>query len=380
MSTVWTLCAVSAVVVGVAGRQIDRLWFSPRRVRGVRFSRDAPVGEINELLRLQRDRVNNVTPVIVSSCHWLEILGWAALCRVAPAVTLPLICVYAAVKFRHLQELTHFAVHGCLARGRRCNDVLGEVIFQAPLAMPSINRRRTTHVVEHHPNATDPRLDPNIAALYAAGLRPGCRDGEFVRALLFPLTVTGLRETVRQIRTDLATHRVVRSARWTPLVVIVLVTALGGAAGLVAVLLVPRLVVYPYLSWLSLLFEHRWFAVATPAASTDRRTREAERCIRLYRRRRVLEWIARGTWLPYGDLFHFAHSVYPSMRWNFLPVADRLLGDPRGAFSSTVWGRSSAVAALYEDSRTRPATGVPTATPAAGTPRRHSDAGSPVSR
>ncbi|MDJ0347564.1 hypothetical protein QMK19_40985 [Streptomyces sp. H10-C2] len=89
---------------------------------------------------------------------------------------------------------------------------------------------------------------------------------------------------------------------------------------------VPRLLLYPQLAWVSLLVEHRWFdaePVTGPLAVV-----EAARCLRLYPRNHLLALIARGTWLPYGDLFHYAHSAHPAVRWNYLPTLDRALGAP----------------------------------------------------
>ncbi|WP_246096002.1 hypothetical protein [Streptomyces botrytidirepellens] len=41
---------------------------------------------------------------------------------------------------------------------------------------------------------------------------------------------------------------------------------------------------------------------------------EAGRCLRLYPNNRLLARLAAATWLPYGDLHHYAHSAHPSVR------------------------------------------------------------------
>ena len=331
-------------------RQIDRIWFSQRRPRSLWFGKSTPVSGVQDIKRLQHQRINDVTPTLLAIGHWLEILAWAALCTYVPLFLLPIVCIVAAVKFRQLQELTHFAVHRSLARTRRCNDLLGELIFQAPLVMPPLDRRRETHVVQHHPNATDPQLDPNLGTLYAVGLGPSCRRLQFVRGIVYPLTLSGMWETARQLCANARCPRSVRYVRCLPIVVILLVAAVGGVRGVITVLVVPRLVLYPYLSWMSLLVEHRWFSA--PAPQPTRQALEAERCVRLYRTRRILEAVARMTWLPYGDIFHYAHSVYPSIRWNYLRDVDKMLAFPRSSYSAVFWGRSSVIAGLYQDTVT----------------------------
>ncbi|MEU6535649.1 hypothetical protein [Streptomyces sp. NPDC047000] len=55
---------------------------------------------------------------------------------------------------------------------------------------------------------------------------------------------------------------------------------------------------------------------------------EAGRCLRLYPRNALLALLARATWLPYGDLYHFAHSAHPAVRWNYLPTLEKCLHGP----------------------------------------------------
>ncbi|WP_252396490.1 hypothetical protein [Streptantibioticus parmotrematis] len=74
---------------------------------------------------------------------------------------------------------------------------------------------------------------------------------------------------------------------------------------------------------MSLLVEHTWF---DPEQRTGTSAQvEAGRCLRLYPRNRTLAAIAATTWLPYGDLHHYAHSAHPSVRWNYLPALERHL-------------------------------------------------------
>jgi hypothetical protein len=116
----------------------------------------------------------------------------------------------------------------------------------------------------------------------------------------------------------------------------------GGWPALVFAVLVPRLLLYPQLAWMSLLVEHTWFdaepAIGSPAAV------EAGRCMRLYPTSPALALIARATWLPYGDLFHYAHSVHPAVRWNYLPALERIIGTPHYTPDALLTGPGAVVA------------------------------------
>ncbi|MFJ9378717.1 hypothetical protein [Streptomyces sp. NPDC101455] len=64
-------------------------------------------------------------------------------------------------------------------------------------------------------------------------------------------------------------------------------------------------------AWLGLINEHTRFG-------PDPRTGplawvEAGRCLHLYPNNRALAWLAAATWLPYGDLYHYAYSTHPSV-------------------------------------------------------------------
>jgi fatty acid desaturase len=105
--------------------------------------------------------------------------------------------------------------------------------------------------------------------------------------------------------------------------------------------LVPRVLLYPQLAWMSLIVEHTWFdpTVLTGAPATV----EAGRCLRLYPRNRLLAALAAATWLPYGDLHHYAHSAHPAVRWSYLPALERYLGHPLFTPGGVLIGPSAVV-------------------------------------
>ncbi|MEW2305887.1 fatty acid desaturase [Streptomyces sp. NPDC006655] len=305
---------LALLITGAALRQIDRAHFAPRRPYAAEAAR---------LIALQRTRANDLTPVLLLSGQWIQITGWWML---ADHGTLPATVAAAAVAvhFRHLQEISHAAVHGVLARTARTNQLLAEIGAHHPLGLGPLPARRLRHVRDHHPNATLDR-DPNLAELRRAGLRPGTTRAAYALALVHPLTPRGILATVAGLATHLrgtgAWHRAAALAA----VAAAAYTA-GGWPALIYGLFIPRLLLYPQLAWMSLLVEHTWFdpehRTGTPAHI------EAGRCLRLYPRNRALAAVAAATWLPYGDLHHYAHSAHPGLRWNYLPAVERHLAPP----------------------------------------------------
>ncbi|MDF3141810.1 MULTISPECIES: fatty acid desaturase [unclassified Streptomyces] len=308
------------IAAGMAVRQADRWWFSPRRGRH-------QLASLRDVMALQRARANNITPALLLVGHWIELIGWCLIAAHGGPVGWLAGAAAGAVKFRHLQEVSHFAVHGVLTRSPRAAMMLAEAAVHIPLGFVPVPVRRQRHVREHHPNATVIGADPNLQELHDAGLRTGVTRTRFVLALVFPLTPAGLAATLRGIADNLRTS----SACWWRLAgfaaVPLVITAVFGWQAALFVFLLPRLLLYPQLAWMSLLVEHRWWDADTvegPPALV-----EAARCLRLYPRNPVLALLARGTWLPYGDLYHYAHSAHPAVRWNYLPALERdILGIP----------------------------------------------------
>ncbi|WP_274919432.1 fatty acid desaturase [Streptomyces sp. WZ-12] len=319
------LLCLAVITLGIALRQVDRAWFARGRPR----SAAAP-----ELISLQRRRANNVTPVLLLAGQWVQITGWWLLARQGP-LPAATAAVGVAVAFRHLQEISHFAVHGVLARSAGANRLLGEVFAHVPLGFVPVETRRRRHVRDHHPHATL-SVDPNLSELRAAGLRPGVAPARFAAALLFPLTPRGLRSTLTSIAGSLR-HSPGRAAGVGA--VLVASYLVGEAGAVVCGVLVPRLLLYPQLAWLSLVVEHTWFDPEHRSGSPAEV--EAGRCLRLYPRNRLLATLASVLWLPYGDLHHYAHSAHPSVRWGYLPALERFLGDPHFTPAGLVLGEDS---------------------------------------
>ncbi len=321
------LLALAVITAGALVRQSDRLHFA----RG----RPACAGPAR-LIALQRSRANNLTPALLLAGQWIQITGWWLLAPHHPLAAA--VAVFAvAVHVRHLQEISHFAVHGVLARTPRANHLLGEALVHHPLGLGPLPERRRRHVQGHHPRATLDG-DPNLTELRAAGLRPGVTKARFTLALARPLTPAGARATAASL-TDGILGSPARAA--VPAAVLAAAYLAGGWTAVTLGVLVPRLLLYPQLAWISLLAEHTWFdpdhRTGTPAQV------EAGRCLRLYPRNRLLAALAAATCLPYGDLHHYAHSAHPAIRWNYLPALERHLPAPHFTPNGFLLGPGSVV-------------------------------------
>jgi len=331
----WGWAALGVAAIGM--RQLDRLRFATRHAD------EAAPTSVPEVLARQRSRANNITPTLLLVGHWLEILAWWGFGAALGPAGLVFAALMVAVKFRHLQETSHFAAHGVLFRSLRVGDILTELAVHAPLGYVPVPTRRERHVRRHHPNATVPGVDPNLDDLVRAGIRPGASAAVFVAGVLFPLSPRGYADTLRGIFNNL------REGGWWRALAFVSVPvaayAIGGLPVLIAGYVVPRLFIYPQLAWMSLLVEHTWFE-DVPDSGVGKVELEASRCIRLYRHRAVAELLARSLWLPYGDLYHFAHSAHPSVRWNYLRLVDELLGSPGRTAGHVVFGKDSVLARL----------------------------------
>ncbi|WP_086705728.1 fatty acid desaturase [Streptomyces antimycoticus] len=344
------LLSLLLIALGIALRQADRIHFA----RGRPSSASAA-----ELIALQRSRATTWAPALLLAGQWVQIAGWWLLAGHGPLAGVAA-ALGVAVQFRHLQEISHFAVHGVLARTRRANRLFAEVFVHHPLGLIPVPERRRLHVRDHHPNAARPGADPNLAELYQAGLRPGASRARFARAVVYPLTWRGIHGTAAGIAASLR-----YSGSWHRAAAIAAVLGAsyltGGWPALICGVLIPRIVLYPQMAWLSLINEHTWFSPEPRTGSPA--WVEAGRCLRLYPHNRLLARLAAATWLPYGDLHHYAHSAHPAVRWNYLPALERHLTQPHFTPDSFLTGPRSVIAhhrrALALHTTARPDAGTP---------------------
>lgn len=237
----------------------------------------------------------------------------------------PLVIVVVSGRMRALQEIGHNAVHCALCRSRDWQWLLSNVFFQFPVMKRDMHSRFITHVREHHRSPNHPDKDPNLRRIVEGGVRPGISAAMFYVRLLYPFTPRGF---WINLRTSLV-NSTRGNASWRAVVIriVSLAAALGAiwlAGGVPGLVLygVSLLWVYPWFSWISILGEHRWFCSDDQAK--DRWQMECINC-RPTAFPGLSGWVIGRLIFPLSDKYHLAHSLYPYVRWNYLPTIDRHL-------------------------------------------------------
>lgn len=233
------------------------------------------------------------------------------------------VMVVAAGRMRALQEIGHNAVHCALCRSRAWQWFLSNVFFQFPLMKRDMHSRFITHVKEHHRSPNKPDKDPNLKRIIEGGMRPGISPLEFYLRLLYPLTPHGFWVNLRTSLVNSTKGNVSwRAAATRVISVAALWSALwwaGGTTGFLVGFLVPLFTLYPLYSWISILVEHRWFCSDEDA--TGRWQMECVNC-RPTAFPGLSGWFVGALIFPLSDKYHLAHSLYPYVRWDYLPEID----------------------------------------------------------
>ena len=186
------------------------------------------------------------------------------------------------------------------------------------MLLDDIKERRKRHFQHHQYAGTD--LDPNVETFRAIGMTPVLSKRRFMYYCCFPVTPGGVWNTIRNVHHSV--KRRTQNQRGLLGVVVFacmgILFSLGVLANGLVVFVVARLFIYPWLSWISSLVEHRWFVdtgndeVRVVECHVGRPT--------VYKG--VTGALVRAVLFPYGDSYHLAHSLYPGVQYNFLPYVN----------------------------------------------------------
>jgi fatty acid desaturase len=325
------VAVVALVLIALALRGLDIAYHhgEVRRLRRLRPPAPHPdISWFRHALRSLRPKpLDSVVAALQFVSVWLLIAAAALVFVNSESLIVRGLCLlFIGGRFRELQEIGHFAIHGVLCPSRQVGLLLTNIFCQFPLFKPSAYFRYRTHVVEHHPHANLDGQDPNLVDFTVAGLVPGITALQYWRGVLFPLTPAGIRLLLKEGLTNLlhrnhGTGELVLRALIVAL--ITLATAmLGSAWGIVWIYLVPLVIIYPLFSWLSQVAEHRWFL---PLPSDLSRLGRELAFGRPTDYAGLSGLLIRHNIFPFGDSYHLAHSLFPHVRWNYLPAVHELL-------------------------------------------------------
>jgi len=230
-----------------------------------------------------------------------------------------------ASQLRRLEELSHMAIHGSLGGPRKLAFCCADLFFQLPLLKPDAITRQFRHCVLHHPNVNLKAKDPGLHDFIEIGFIPGITQIKFWLCLFYYFTPQGLASRIKGILSHLQSdfsHPPRLFARWATMACTTLPFLIAGWwYGFLMFYLLPVLIVFPQFYWISQIVEHRWFE---EVESLDPISREMKSCRRTDYTGFLGQFIA-VSFFPVGDRFHMAHSLFPPLRWNYLPAIDALM-------------------------------------------------------
>ncbi|ESA36551.1 dihydrorhizobitoxine desaturase [Leptolyngbya sp. Heron Island J] len=268
------------------------------------------------------------------------------------------ILILSAGKFRNLQEITHYAVHGSLCTNKKFGRFLADLFFQLPACQSDAKTRTYSHLVLHHPNANVFGKDPNLDDFIKVGLTAGISNLQFWYCIFYPISLNGIKDTIYKMLSNIfCQNNYYRKIRISIVLIVAFAFFLNAklAYCLAVVYLIPLIVFYPLFAWWSQVIEHRWYVKNIPVSMEFSRL-ECE-----VGRPTIFSgfegWIIKNEVLPFCDSYHLAHSLLPFVRWNFLPFLDKALRfnlpyyskyESFGLFFSSLSNKSSAIFQLKD--------------------------------
>lgn len=232
--------------------------------------------------------------------------------------------LFVTGRYRALQEIGHFAIHGVLCPNLKWGLFLANIFYQFPLFMPEAKLRRAIHARQHHNSVNMPH-DPDLKELLNKDFIPGITSFQFWIGIFYPLTWRGIRDRIKECITYLIADRYSLNFHLRVICVSIIVElflAFHQTKALIFLYVFPVLVIYPLFYWLAHVALHRWYAPCESNIAYYERELELGRPTEF---KGILGFIIRHNIFPIGDSYHLAHSLFPIVRWTYLPQVDQIL-------------------------------------------------------
>lgn len=274
---------------------------------------------------LSYKKLDNYFALLPFIWSWLLIVAAILLFHEAHSIIIKFaLILFVTGRMRSLQEIGHFAVHGALCPNMKWGMLLANIFYQFPMFMPEATARRKTHVLEHHNRVNMPN-DPDLKELTDKKFVPGISNTKFWIGLFYYLTSKGIFERCKECLGYLWADR----NNYKFYLRILCVSAVIGIGisfklynELIFLYLVPILITYPTAYWLAHVALHRWFVDCADNIEYHQRELEIGRPTDF---KGILGFIIKHNLFPVGDSYHLAHSLFPIVRWTYLPQIDKIL-------------------------------------------------------
>lgn len=252
---------------------------------------------------------------------WLFIISAILICFLFNNIVLSIATsFFIATRMRALQEIGHFAMHGTLVKSKKLGFILTNIFCQYPLFLSDSTKRQISHCVKHHPNAGVIGKDPNIDEFISIGFKPKISYSKFIYCVLYPITPKGIANKFANIFNNYSEINFLRVL--ISLLLIVPFIMQGHYLELVLFYIVPVILIYPQLAWISQIVEHRWFVESE--SNIDKHKRELI-IGRPTFYNGITGFFIKATIFPFGDSFHLAHSLFQYARFNYLASINKVL-------------------------------------------------------
>lgn len=285
--------------------------------------------------RLGHKRYDNIIGIFPFIWTYLYIASAVILFDMVQTLIIKFILIlFVSGKMRTLQEIGHFAIHGSLCPKKELGLFLTNILYQYPTFMPSAEKRLVIHCQIHH-RSVNMNNDPDLIELVDKGLKPGITVSKFWYCVFYPLTCKGIISRILECgsyftKFSFTSDYIMRLTCITIIVLIFLHLKLYSA--FIFLYLVPLLIFYPFFYWLAHLALHRWFEPCDEQIIYKRELAVG----RPMEFQGLIGFFIRHTIFPLGDSYHLAHSLFPTVRWNYLFCIDKLLKKQVPAYSDNV--------------------------------------------
>ncbi|WP_244116909.1 fatty acid desaturase family protein [Burkholderia contaminans] len=328
------------LLVAAAGAMqlTDHLYYNRYSKKLNNFPKSNTIREARKYLaQLNGRKLDDLFSVFPFVWSYLYIISAILVSTMISGILVKVVLIlFVTGRFRTLQEAGHFAVHGALSKHMKFGLFLANIFYQFPVFMPEAGIRRDTHVRRHHNSVNMPH-DPDLKELEDKNFRPGLTSFKFWLGVFYPITPRGVFDRVKECGANVWADRGQVLHISLRAIVVGVILAIFSYFGLyeemILFYIIPVLITYPLFYWIAHISLHRWYEKCPEGIDYDSRELVLGRPTEFPG---ILGLIVRNNVFPLGDSYHLAHSLFPTVRWNHLPMVDKYLKSTFPVYSENI--------------------------------------------